>query len=65
MSVCSSRPALALRQANMSDDESDDDGPKAPTTTRAVECAYCEGAHACALPLRVTLLPACVCGLPF
>jgi hypothetical protein len=31
----------------MSDDESDGDGPKNPTTTRAVECAYCEGACAC------------------
>ena len=45
-SLYRARAASHALSGDMSDDESDEDGPKNPTTTRKVECAYCEGARA-------------------
>ena len=54
LSPSRARAGVPRAPGDMSDDESDEDGPKNPTTTRKVECAYCEGARARAstLPLR-------------
>ena len=46
LSPSRARAGVPRAPGDMSDDESDEDGPKNPTTTRKVECAYCEGACA-------------------